>query len=42
MALGNELTANNGNGRKRSLVKMKTLCDFIPSQKVGTSVVLIM
>jgi len=39
MALGNELTANNGNGRKRRLVKMKTLCDFILSQKVGTSVI---
>jgi hypothetical protein len=33
MALGNELTANNGNGRKGRLVKVKTLCDFIPSQR---------
>jgi hypothetical protein len=39
MALGNELTAYNGNGRKRRLVKMETLCGFILSQKVGTSVI---
>jgi hypothetical protein len=39
MALGNELTVYNGNGKKRRLVKMEILCDFTLSQKVGTSVI---
>jgi hypothetical protein len=38
MALGNQITANNGNGSKRGqVVKMRTLCGFILSQRRAAS-----